>query len=53
MSSFSREAFDELTHVDHDAWRAEVKDHDELFGKLQSRLPSEMTAQRQALEKAL
>jgi phosphoenolpyruvate carboxykinase (GTP) len=53
MSSFSREAFDELTHVDHDAWRAEVKDHEELFGKLQSRLPAEMTAQRQALEKAL
>jgi len=53
MSSFSREAFDELTHVDHDAWRAEIKDHDELFGKLKSRLPAEMTAQRQALEKAL
>ena len=53
MSSFSREAFDELTHVDHDAWRAEIKDHDELFGKLKSRLPAEMTSQRQALEKAL
>jgi phosphoenolpyruvate carboxykinase (GTP) len=53
MSSFSREAFDELTHVDHDAWRAEIKDHDELFGKLKSRLPAEMTAQRHALEKAL
>ena len=53
MSSFSREAFDELTHVDHDAWRAEIKDHDELFGKLKSRLPAEMTEQRQALEKAL
>ena len=53
MSSFSREAFDELTHVDYDAWRAEIKDHDELFGKLKSRLPAEMTAQRQALEKAL
>ena len=36
-----------------DAWRAEIKDHDELFGKLKSRLPAEMTAQRQALEKAL
>jgi phosphoenolpyruvate carboxykinase (GTP) len=53
MGSFSRETFNELTHVDHDAWRAEVKDHDELFGKLKSRLPPEMTAQQQALEKAL
>jgi len=53
MSGFSRETFDELTHVDHDAWHAEFKDHEELFGKLQSRLPAEMTAQRQALEKAL
>jgi len=53
IGSFSRETFDELTHVDRDAWRAEIKDHDELFGKLKSRLPAEMTAQRQALEKAL
>ena len=53
MSGFSRETFNELTHVDHDAWHAEFKDHEELFGKLQSRLPAEMTAQRQALEKAL
>jgi len=53
MGSFSRETFNELTHVDHDAWRAEVKDHDELFGKLKSRLPPEMMAQQRALEKAL
>ncbi|MDP1538339.1 MAG: phosphoenolpyruvate carboxykinase (GTP) [Burkholderiales bacterium] len=53
MSGFTREIFDELTHVDHDAWRAEFKDHEELFGKLHSRLPAEMTTQRQVLENAL
>ncbi|MDH4293598.1 MAG: phosphoenolpyruvate carboxykinase (GTP), partial [Betaproteobacteria bacterium] len=53
MTGFSRETFDKLIHVDHDAWRAEIKDHDELFGRLTSRLPAEMTAQRQGLEKAL
>jgi len=53
LTSFSRQSFDALTHIDHDAWRVEVKDHLELFSKLQSRLPSAMTEQCKALEKAL
>jgi phosphoenolpyruvate carboxykinase (GTP) len=53
LAGFSRETFDTLTHVDRDAWRAEIKDHDELFGRLESRLPAEMAAQRKALEQTL
>src|SRR5690606_36758991 len=53
IAGFSRETFDTLTHVDHDAWRAEIKDRDELFGKMGTRLPAEMTEQRKALEQTL
>jgi phosphoenolpyruvate carboxykinase (GTP) len=53
LSEFTRETFDDLTHVDREAWRAEVRDHDQLFGTLESRLPAEMRVQREALEKLL
>jgi phosphoenolpyruvate carboxykinase (GTP) len=53
LAGFRRETFDELTRVDRDAWRSELKDHDELFRKLASRLPAEMAAQRKALEQML
>jgi phosphoenolpyruvate carboxykinase (GTP) len=53
LESFSRARFDELTKVDPAVWRKEVQDHAELYDKLKSRMPQELYAQRDALEKAL
>jgi phosphoenolpyruvate carboxykinase (GTP) len=48
-----RERFAELTRVDPALWRKEVKDHAELFDKLKARMPKELYAQRERLERAL
>jgi len=53
LEGFSRERFGELTRIDPAVWRKEVQDHAELFEKLKSRMPQELYAQREALEKAL
>ena len=53
IAGFTKQAFEELTHVDKAMWRAEVKDHERLFGELAARMPAEMIEQRKALEKAL
>jgi phosphoenolpyruvate carboxykinase (GTP) len=53
LSSVSRETFDKLTAVDAKLWREELRDHDELFRKLSSRLPPEFSRQRRNLEQAL
>ena len=45
--------FEELTRFDPALWRKEVKDHAELFDKLKARMPKELYAQRDALERAL
>src|ERR1700723_3414326 len=44
-----REKFDELQLVDHDAWRKEVMDHEELFILLHDHLPPEMIYERELL----
>ncbi|MDL2356362.1 MAG: phosphoenolpyruvate carboxykinase (GTP) [Pseudomonadota bacterium] len=46
---FTREQFEQITSMDHAAWRDEVKLHDELFDKLAYHLPQELVATRQAL----
>jgi phosphoenolpyruvate carboxykinase (GTP) len=53
LEGFGRKQFEQLTRVDPEAWRKEVKDHAELFDKLKARMPKELYAQREALEKAL
>ena len=53
ISGFSKDAFEKLTEVDGALWKAEVKDHERLFGELASRMPAAMIEQRQQLEKAL
>ena len=53
LESFTRERFNELSKVDPVAWRKEVKDHAELFEKLKSRMPQELYALRDQLERAL
>ena len=47
---FSREQFDKITSIDADAWKDEVKLHDELFDKLAYHLPQELVDTRKALE---
>jgi phosphoenolpyruvate carboxykinase (GTP) len=46
---FSRERFEELQHVDRNAWRAEVISHEELFILLHDHLPPEMIYERELL----
>jgi phosphoenolpyruvate carboxykinase (GTP) len=53
LENFSRARFEELTRIDPAAWRREVKDHAELYGKLKSRMPQELYDLRDALERSL
>src|SRR5471030_3003915 len=49
----SPEEFETITSIDKDAWRDELKLHDELFAKLAYHLPTELTAVKAELEKRL
>jgi phosphoenolpyruvate carboxykinase (GTP) len=49
----TRERFEELTRFEPALWRKEVKDHAEFFDKLKARMPKELYAQREELERAL
>ncbi|HWP19064.1 MAG TPA: phosphoenolpyruvate carboxykinase (GTP) [Burkholderiaceae bacterium] len=40
--SFSRQQFDQVTGLDHQAWQQELKLHDELFEQLGPRVPKEL-----------
>jgi len=46
---FSKEKFEELQAFDGDAWREEVRGHEELFLDLHDRLPPEMIYERELL----
>jgi phosphoenolpyruvate carboxykinase (GTP) len=50
---FTAEQFTLITSIDKDAWREELKLHTELFDKLAYRLPQELVATKQQLEKRL
>jgi phosphoenolpyruvate carboxykinase (GTP) len=51
--SFTEEQFVQITSIDKDAWREELKLHNELFAKLAYRLPKELVATKERLEKHL
>lgn len=51
--SFSQQAYERITQIDKGEWQTEVKLHTELFDKLRHKLPSELEATRQQLEKRL
>ena len=53
LEGFGRKQFEQLTRVDPEAWRKEVKDHAELFDKLKARMPKELYDLRDQLEQAL
>jgi phosphoenolpyruvate carboxykinase (GTP) len=44
-----RAKFDELQRIDVAAWRSEVREHEELFGRLRERLPPEIVRERELL----
>ena len=50
---FTQEQFTQITSIDKDAWREELKLHTELFDKLAYRLPQELVATKQKLEQRL
>ncbi|WP_151447776.1 phosphoenolpyruvate carboxykinase (GTP) [Lacisediminimonas profundi] len=50
---FSQQAYDRITTIDKQEWKAEVKLHTELFEKLHHKLPTELEATRQQLEKQI
>jgi phosphoenolpyruvate carboxykinase (GTP) len=47
--NFPRETFDQLQHVNTEAWKREVIDHEELFIALHDHLPAEMIYERELL----
>jgi len=53
LESFIRARFEELSRVDSEVWRREVKDHAQLYEKLKARMPRELYALREELESAL
>ena len=50
---FSEQQFKQITSIDKEAWREELKLHTELFEKLAYHLPQELVATRDRLEKQL
>jgi len=51
--NFSRAQFDSVIGIDHAAWQQELKLHDELFEKLESKLPQALKDTKQKFEKRL
>ena len=50
---FSREQFQQVSSLDHDAWVQELKLHDELFQQLAYHLPTELTDTKARIEQRL
>jgi len=50
---FTEAQFTQITSIDQDAWREELKLHTELFEKLSYHLPQELVAAKQKLEQQL
>ena len=50
MPKFSRDQYEDIARVDAGAWKEEVVSHDELLGKLGSRLPAALAQCRTQLD---
>ncbi|MEK7943970.1 phosphoenolpyruvate carboxykinase (GTP) [Pigmentiphaga sp. YJ18] len=51
--NFTREQFDHITAIDTQAWKEELRLHDELFDLLKQGLPNELVEVKQRLSKRL
>jgi phosphoenolpyruvate carboxykinase (GTP) len=49
----SARQFAELTRIDSDAWKEELRSHDELFGRLGTRLPAALETRRGRMHEKL
>jgi phosphoenolpyruvate carboxykinase (GTP) len=53
LEDFGRDHYTQLEAIDADAWRQELDSHDELLGKLGSKLPPELESRRRQLHTRL
>ncbi len=53
IQNFSPEQFDELMHIDKELWHSELESHDELFDRLNERMPRELELIREMLKLSL
>ncbi len=53
LESFGRAHFEEISRVEEPAWAEELKSHDELFGKLGSRMPTVLEKRRGTMHEKL
>jgi phosphoenolpyruvate carboxykinase (GTP) len=51
--NFTREQYEMVTHIDKEAWRAELRLHGELFEQLAYHLPAELLTTKAAIETRL
>jgi phosphoenolpyruvate carboxykinase (GTP) len=53
IENFNAEQFDVLMHIDKELWHRELESHDELFNRLQERMPRELMLIREMLNLSL
>jgi phosphoenolpyruvate carboxykinase (GTP) len=53
MERFDKARYEEIARVDEQAWGAELKSHDELFGRLAGKLPPALEARRGSMHQRL
>jgi phosphoenolpyruvate carboxykinase (GTP) len=53
LGSVTQARFEELTRIDTESWREELRSHGELFDRLKERLPAEMWRHRELLDRRL
>jgi phosphoenolpyruvate carboxykinase (GTP) len=53
IENFTPEQFDVLMHIDKDLWHRELESHDELFDRLEERMPRELQLIREMLNLSL
>jgi phosphoenolpyruvate carboxykinase (GTP) len=53
IQNFNPEQFDVLMHIDKDQWHRELESHDELFNRLEERMPRELMLIREMLNLSL
>ncbi len=53
LERFERSRYEEIARVDEQAWGAELKSHDELFGRLAGRLPAALESRRRSMHQKL
>jgi phosphoenolpyruvate carboxykinase (GTP) len=53
IENFGPEQFDDLMNIDKDLWHRELESHDELFDRMDERMPRELTLIREMLKLSL